>query len=138
MAISSKAKPSSVMNMASEAKATRNFTFACPPRPVSKCLAVTQALLPVEGVFMLVPDHPGAGIPCPPGALLISRLLNQLSGSLGAPTFCQVRPPSIEDCRTAPSMFSLVFHHIFIVSNGFTRLLKLKQGPITCEFSSWL
>src|SRR5688572_8961519 len=126
----SNAKPSSITGI-SEPKAMRSFTLGLPPKPVSTCFASTQ---PPEA-----PDQPCASAgACPPGPALIVLSLYQLSGSPRFPTLCQVPPPSMEDCKTAPSKLNSVFHQIFISTIGIAIALRLKQGLSTKDCSAEL
>src|SRR6478735_1914688 len=112
----------------------RSFTFGFPPRPFSRCFAVTQ---PFEPLFVEVrPVQPSAMVAgCPPGCPFIELSLYQLFGSPFTPTFSQVAPLSIEYCKTAPSQLNSEFHQIFISTTGCTNVLMLKHGLSTKERS---
>src|SRR5574339_15549 len=104
---SSKAKPSSWIEP-SEPKAIRNLTLACPPKPVKACLATTQPPEP-----LLVELRPAQPIDWPPTRPSRELSLYQLFGSPTRPTTCQLVPPLMEDCSTAPSQLNSEFHHTF-------------------------
>src|SRR6478735_11723428 len=90
-------------------KATRSNTEDFPAKPVSLCLALTQ---PAD------PGVPAQPMSCPPARPSKELSLNQLFGSPKAPTFCQVAPPLMEDCSTAPSQPASLFHQTFISKSG--------------------
>ena len=135
---SSKANPSS-RTLGSLPKANLKSTDGLPPSPASKLLAGTQPSLPGILPSREVPLQP---ISCPPGSPTRPELLNQLPESPTVPTRCQVAPPSMEDCSTAPSQSVSEFHQALNPTTGNLRLEKSKHGPTTAEasllrYNSW-
>src|SRR5678816_4840500 len=108
----------------------RSFTEDFPPKPVSLCFTFTQPFeLPL---VRIEPVQPWAVAPgCPPGPPFMLLSLYQLFGSPKFPTRCQVAPPSMEDCSTAPLLLKSAFHQAFISKSGSGLPVRLKHGVTT-------